>query len=704
MSMELPDETRLYKIKSSFANKEKIPIYFAARPIRQTEKAVLLTGHGTTEIAQKGVCMQCGHELTHPVSVELGIGPFCGGHHHDWNTIGGYSAENMARLKQAVREITIEKWIPKSCIEGLEETKEKIDVPKEKPTEMPKKQAKLVYYKKSASRAIKIVFPQDSEFKDNLEKVKTLSGRRFHNEPPTPYWTCPLKLESVESLLEWGFELDEGLKDFLNRSKVHSEAMPGTLEVPTFKGELRPFQRRGVEFIEHRNGSALIGDEMGLGKTIQALAYLELHPEIRPAVVIGPASSKLNWKWEAEKFMSNPEVQVLYSSKADEPLTGNIIIINYDILPNKYETRTDRRGKKYQVEHPYTGWVDYLIDFKPEAIIVDECHYIKNPQANRAKATLKLGRRCPRAIAMSGTPIINRPYEGYNALKLVDETSVPGFWTYVKRYCGAHHNGFGWDYTGASNTQELHQKLVNTVMIRRKKTDVLRELPEKVRSIVPMEIDNWKEYNNVAKNFIEWVRQNRGEKAAQKASQAEALTQINALKQLVVKGKMKRIKEWIRNYIDTAGKLVVFTTHKETLKTLMEEFGHLAVKVDGDNNSEQRNEAVRKFQNDDDTMILVGQIQAAGTVLTLTAASSVAFVELGWSPGEHDQAEDRVHRIGQTAESITAYYLTAADTIEQTILDLLDTKRKTVSLTLDGEEDTGESLTKMLLDAYQDAA
>ncbi len=705
--MELPVETRIYEIAPAFARDKGLPCYFAARPIIQTKKAAYLVGRGTTRTTHIGVCMSCGRTLTHPVSVELGIGPECGKHFWDWDLIGGYSKENLERLKSKVLEIVVDGWFPKSVVRQLYETDDHVTVPEDHPMLKPKdkangggKKAIQVKYQDSGRAAIKIMFPFNW---DVMTQVKTLSGRRFHDEGAgNRYWTCPLSIDSVNALKDWGFELDQKLEDFLAKALVHVDDVSG-IDVPGLKMSLFPFQKQGVAFIEAKNGRALIASEMGLGKTAQALAWLQLHPEKRPAVVVVPASLKLNWAKEAKMWMQNPNVQVLHGTKPNVPIIGDILVINYDILPNEYETYRDETGKKKKREIPRTGWVDYLIDTKPQVIITDEVHYIKEGSTNRTKATLKLAKYAPHVIGLSGTPIVNRPVEGINAIRMIDPTVIGNPWDFKMKYCGAYHNGFGWDFNGATNTDELHHRLTHTIMLRHKKADVLTDLPDKIRSFLPMELDNTREYDKAENDFVEWVRGVKGDKAAERVSNAEQLAKIEALKQLAVKGKLKQAISWIRDFIDTDGKLVVFAVHKFVIDALMKEFGGLAVKVDGSVTGQARQDAVDRFQEDDSCRLFIGNVKAAGVGLTLTAASNVAFLELPWAPGDVSQAEDRCHRIGQK-DSVSIYYLLAAGSIEEQIAKLLDKKRKILDKVLDGEETDAGSLLGELMDSYSKTA
>lgn len=685
--------TQLYRINAKFAARENLPIYFVARELIETQKAVYLWGHGTLETVNKGVCCQCGRKLTHPVSVALGIGPHCGAHWWDWSLVGGFSVENIERLKREIgtriKELRVDGWVPKGVIKSIEETTTVIDPPVDHPIlkrreDRPTQRALGMLYK-GTEPVLKIMFPFDREL---LTKVKELLGRRFVDNGKEKFWTAPCTVENVEKLQDWGFTLEDPVTEWYEQASRRFDINSmDTTEVPGLRGTLYPFQQRGVAFIEARQGRALIGDEMGLGKTIQALAWLQLHPELRPAVIVTPASLKINWEREIMRWITDwGRIEILEGTNpktgfmSHERLTrANLLIINYDILPH---------------------WVDTLRKLNPQVLITDECHYYKNNSAKRTKAVKRLAKRVPHFIALSGTPIVNRPVEAYNALNIIDPTVVPSFWDYAQRYCGAKHNGYGWDFSGATNTQELHRKLVSTVMIRRLKQDVLTELPDKTRAFVPMELDNRSDYNMAELDFIDFVQKTKGAEASRRAESAQALAEIEGLKQLSVRGKLRSAISWIRNFLDVDGKLVVFATHRFVIDTLMEEFKDVAVKVDGSVSGTHRQDAVDRFQTDDGVRLFVGNIRAAGVGITLTASSNVAFVELPWTPGELTQAEDRCHRIGQRA-AVNIHYLLATNTIEEHIAGLLDRKRKVLDAVLDGQQTEEESLLSELIKQYE---
>lgn len=525
---------------------------------------------------------------------------------------------------------------------------------------------------------LEIRFPYDPA---TVAQVRGLEGRRWN--PDGKFWTCWKTKENGQTLVNMGFAVPE---------EVVADPKPVVVEtineIPGLKMELMPFQKEGVAKIQAWQGRTVVADEMGLGKTAQALAWLQMNPNSRPAVIIVPASLKLNWEREANMWMDRPNVQVLNGRpNGDRKITGDIIVVNYDIL--------SPHGKN-------PGWTKVIRDqIQPKAIILDEAHYIKSTRAKRTKSVKELAKDVPHIIGLSGTPIVNRPVEFFNVLNLIMPSTFPNFMKYAKRYCGAFHNGFGWDFTGATNTDELHDILINTMMIRRKKDDVLKDLPAKRRVVVPMEINNRSEYNRVLDSFLSWVAEKKGMTAAQKAANAEVLAQMESLKQTASGGKMEQSIEWIRDFLDSGEKLVVFASHKKVINQLMSEFQDIAVKVDGSVSQAKRQNAVDLFQNDDSIRLFVGNIRAAGVGLTLTAASNVAFLEYGWTPGEMIQAEDRCHRIGQK-DSVTAWYLVSSKTIEEDIVGMLEGKARVLDQVLDGADNDEISVFQELLNKLSD--
>ena len=522
--------------------------------------------------------------------------------------------------------------------------------------------------------SVKVEFPYSPALKDQVKALPRPSGKPFFKEPSGCYWTASLTIANLIRLKELGFSLDRTTAEWL---KAGDAPIAPVGEISGLGGILRDFQRTGVEWLEGKRGRGIIGDDMGLGKTVQALAWIQNHPEARPVIIACPSAVKLNWEREAKKWLSDgTKIEVLSGTKPYST-DAEILIINYDIL-----------GRGAEEGKPGKGWIDTLKGMGAKIVVMDEIHYIKSRGAQRTKACQSLCRGVPHVIGLTGTLLVNRPQEAFNALNLIDPETFGSFWKYAQRYCGATNNGYGWDFSGSSNTRELHELLTRTAMIRRTKDEVLTELPPLTRTVVPMEIVNRKEYQRAERDFIKWMQdEGVAKEKIDAAKRAKVLTQIEQLKQLVVNGKWKASVDWIENFLSGGEKLVVFTMHQKVVDALMKKFGNVAVQIDGRVTGAARQQAIDAFNEDPSKVLMVANLKAGGIGINLQfSCNNTATVELGWGPGDHDQADARVHRMGQQADSVNAYYLIAPNTIEERISELIDEKRKVIEAVLDGNE------------------
>jgi SWI/SNF-related matrix-associated actin-dependent regulator 1 of chromatin subfamily A len=503
-----------------------------------------------------------------------------------------------------------------------------------------------------------------------LDRLKKRLENKYFNKQ-SGCWYAPPTKHNISELQAMGFKFSPEVSAFLKDDNYSDRKGQGQkLDLSGVKIDtellqelgLMPFQIDGVKFLEQRNGTGIIGDEMGLGKTVQTLGYMFLHPELFPIIIVCPASLKLNWAKEAEEWLDIKRSQIhIFDGKKSHPLRQlkKVYIINYDILE---------------------GWKSVISSLGAGLIIGDEIHYIANKSAKRTKAFLDVCKRISSKILLSGTPIKNYPKEFFVSLNLVAPTVFPNEWRYRNRYCGPSHNGFGWTYTGATNMEELHD-LITPYMIRREKKDVLKDLPDKTVSMVPMECDKLalKNYNQAYADFIDWV------KDVEEKTSLDKKAHVEYLKQLAYIVKRNSVLKWISDFVSTGQKIVIFSYHRKALDDLERMFSSISVRVDGSVKSVDRQRAVDEFQNNPDIKIFNGQINAAGVGLTLTAASSVAFTEFTWIPGDMAQAADRVHRITQK-NAVNVYYLFAPNTVEENILTILQEKTKNIGKILDGKD------------------
>jgi hypothetical protein len=442
------------------------------------------------------------------------------------------------------------------------------------------------------------------------------------------------------------------------------------LDEPALAGELRPFQRAAVSYAL-RQRRTFLADEQGLGKTVEALAALEADSAY-PAVVVCPASLKLTWEREAANWLPHRTTAVLSGRSGAgweraRAAQADIVILNYDIVG---------------------GHVESLGELEPRAAVFDESHYCKEPRAKRTKACIALSARVRSdglRLALTGTPILNRPKELVSQLRLIGRLEDFGSGAAMTRR-----------FRGESALERLHWHLRSHCYVRRLKADVLPQLPAKRQVTIPVDLANEAEYRLAERNLIEWLRAQpldlrtlRAKVAA--ALRNERLVQLNKLRQLAGRGKLDAAIAWLEDFVESGEPLVVFADHIELQKALVERFGDAAVHVLGEDSAAARDAAVTAFQRPDGPQVIVCSLRAAGQGLTLTRASNVAFLELDWTPARLAQAEDRCHRIGQ-ASAVTAWYLLAPDTIDETMADLLAAKRGVIGAVTDGRIGDGESL------------
>ncbi|MHA1289844.1 MAG: SNF2-related protein, partial [Candidatus Thorarchaeota archaeon] len=391
---------------------------------------------------------------------------------------------------------------------------------------------------------------------------------------------------------------------------------------------------KSIDYVEYddwiydlmvENNHNYVGNEFFLHNTIQALGYFYIHPEIRPVLIVCPASVKINWFRETLLWcgVKESDIQVIQGKKAKIERGKQFYIINYDVLS----------------AYP----IFKLLGF--QSMVLDEVHYIKNRDAARTKAALALSQFIPSVIGLTGTPVLNRPIELYNAIQAigVDDPMLSDLWNFATRYCGAVRSTWGWDFSGATNLDELNVKLRENIMIRRLKRDVLEELPSKRRMRIFMELTNKSSYDLAERDFTRWMIEN------EESGSADVLAQVEKLKQLVAKGKMKYVLEWIDDYLEETGKkVVIFAHHIPIQEQLFDHYKDVATRIYGGMSPESKQASIDAFNNDPDVKVCIASMKAAQEGVNLQKSCSTAiFVELGWTPGEHNQAEDRVHRIGQ---------------------------------------------------------
>ena len=471
----------------------------------------------------------------------------------------------------------------------------------------------------------------------NIKKIPQIALRAYNESSYTE-----IKFESKGKDVTIDYSSDDD-------NKKSFESLPAS-----FKKKVYPFQKEGIEFALGKHCRILIADEMGVGKTIQAIGLCKLYQENWPVLIICPGSVKYSWKGELMNWLKIKEkyIQILNSSKNKFNNRAEFFIISYDLVRRVYKKLYRR---------------------KFEFIILDESHCIKNREALRTFYITPMAQKAKRLLLLSGTPLLSRPVEGYTALSCLRPDIFTSFMPYGKRYCDPKLTQFGLNWSGASNTKELHF-ILSTLMIRRLKKEVLNQLPPKRR--VKIEIECEKKPLNQIKEYYA----NRGKK------QNHPALSMPDIYRLTGEAKIKGIKAYVRDLLESEVKFLIFAHHKIVLNQIEKlvrknKVGY--IRIDGSTVGEERFDLVNKFQTNPNCLVAILSINAASTGITLTAASLVVFAELTWTPSIMIQAEDRAHRIGQESDHVDISYLYGRDTLDEYIFSKLSHKLNIVSTTLD---------------------
>lgn len=441
--------------------------------------------------------------------------------------------------------------------------------------------------------------------------------------------------------------------------------------------ELFEHQKTGIAFLKETK-KAILADSMGLGKTRQAIVAAK--ETTGGAIVICPASLKINWQREINLIYPTDRVTIVQGSKEPKDKAVEWIVINYDILK--------KQPWLYEELH------------RLGTLVLDEAHYIKG-QSMRAKATIDLAMIAKQVYCLTGTPVMNRPIELYNLLVAIGHHLGKVRSAFAKRYCGAFkrsffHKGlkrmlYFTDESGATNLEEL-RKMIDPIFLRRKKEDVL-DLPERLISIeeVKMSPEAKKEYKEAWNVYLEFLKEAAlSEQQMDNILMARHLVEIQKLKQICSQAKAGDMARDIENAVDQEEKVIVFSQYTDTINLLAAEMMGKGISYEtltGQDDMNTRQAAIDKFQKDPETKVFIANIKAGGVGISLTAASIVMFADMDWSPEIHNQAIDRAHRIGQK-KMVNAYFYVCPETIEDDIIQILNDKKGVLDKIVEGTDDS----------------
>lgn len=442
------------------------------------------------------------------------------------------------------------------------------------------------------------------------------------------------------------------------------------------------YQREGICFgLEHKR--IIIGDEPGLGKTLQSIGIVDT-ANAYPCLVICPSSLKINWQREFEKFTDKSAIVLDNNVRTTWGYllsmgVHQVAIVNYESL-RKFFVWDIRGGKQFRLKD---------VVFNPQiqafkSIIIDESHRVKDPSAQQTIFTKGLSVGKDWCILLSGTPVVNRPEDLIAQLSIMNRLGeFGGRAKFIADYCTDPK-----DKTAepAVPLSELSRQLYDTCMIRREKAKVLPQLPDKTRVDLYVDISNDKEYNLAAEDLAAYLQEYTEctDWEIRRKMRMEALVKFMTLRSLATRGKIAQAVDFIRTFLDSGKKLIVFCSLHEIVDELQKVFPR-AVTVTGRDSAVNKQASVDAFQNNPNVQLIICSIKAAGVGLTLTASSSVAFIELPWTFCDCAQCEDRAHRIGQKS-NVTCYYLLAKGTIDGVIYRLIQDKKNVANQIMNSDD------------------
>ncbi len=401
--------------------------------------------------------------------------------------------------------------------------------------------------------------------------------------------------------------------------------------------------------------------EAGLGKTPITIMVCETIKQ--KALVITPASVKHNWKKEIHKI--NPDATVSVLDGKSEWQSADYVILNYHII-NRF--------------------MDKINEENFNVVVFDEAHKMRGiktgrgtPNSQRAALCLELAQGKEYVFPLTATPFINYTKDIFNLLKVINHPISESWYAFANTFCGGKNTGYGKDYNGSSNQEQLNELLYPTGIIRLRTEDHV-DLPERIRTFIPFDI-NITQYNKAVKDYI-----NNRSKIVENG---QHLVYLNAMRMKLAMEKAKQAVKMVKDDIlETGESVVIFTNYTDVVDYLMDKFEDDAVKITGDVPSKERQDNVDLFQAGK-KKILVGNIDAAGEGITLTKATKMIVIDFHWSPVFMvKQMEKRIHRISQT-KPVNIMYLYAQNAeLDRVMAEMLEKKLNDASLILDGEEES----------------
>ncbi|WP_079709827.1 DEAD/DEAH box helicase [Paraliobacillus ryukyuensis] len=518
---------------------------------------------------------------------------------------------------------------------------------------------------KENSKSITINFDYD---KNILNQIKNLENRQYNSKNKS--WRVQ------KSDIDWLYEklkklnyVDISELEKFTSNHYNSDGKISPEDFPSSTIDPYNFQ---IDTVNKLVGGKKVIDalEAGLGKTaitVMACEYIN-----KPTLIICPATIKENWKKEIYKINKHAEVNVLNSK--DEWKMSQYVIINYDII--------DR-------------FMENILNEDFNIVVFDEAHKLRgingrgNPSSKRAKLSLQIASNIEYVFPITATPFINYTKDIFNLLRLIDHPSSDNWFRFANTYCQPDRSsGFGVTYLGSSNKEKLNERLYPNYMVRLKTEDYV-DLPDRIRNFIPVKI-NMSKYNKAIKDYLNnRIKFNKN---------GQHLVRLNIARMELALAKAKESVNLIKDLLEQDESVVVFTNYTDVADYIESKFNNNVVKITGDVEAKDRQNAVDMFQNGE-KKVFVGNIDAAGEGITLTKAAHMVVIDFHWSPVTMvNQMEKRIHRISQTRPVNIHYLYVEEAEIDQMLLEMLEDKLNDSSLIMDGK--TEEFFTGKLIKQF----
>ena len=469
-------------------------------------------------------------------------------------------------------------------------------------------------------------------------------------------------------------------------TKIKTEKLSKAVAGKQFRGKLLNFQKMGLDFLLKSSGNALLADDMGLGKTVQTLAYIASEKQSLPALIVAPLVTLTNWQREIERFMKKkskngrivendvPTITSIRSGKRNEIPYSDFYLINYELLHKRQ---------------------DDLAKLKIRTLVCDEVQHLRSKTTQKYKAvkTLASVKSMKYRVGLSGTPIYNHGSEIWPIVDILKPGLLGNFKEFCEYFCYQDEKGKA--IVVPNKRDSLRYVLQRDVMLRRKKSDVLKELKDKVRYKETIDADETYYKNELNKIWskLEEEQKNAETEFNKLASYQRA---IQSERQAAGVAKLHHVTDFVKNIMEIEESVVVFCHHKYIHKLLHESLQEFKPSsIIGGQNDKIRQDNIDRFQNGD-TKLMVAGLRAGSMGINLTRAKYVIFAELDWSPAIHRQAEDRLHRIGQK-NTVFAYYLIGKRTLDEHVANILVDKSYEIDAIMDESHDSYENKEKAKL-------